>query len=87
MSEKQSPFVDTIFLLRKEEQLVLYTDDFKISKNEETEIADYLETEFEKERLNFWDSTIAFHKEAAVWAAKILYHSAQLYISKERTSD
>lgn len=83
--ETKSPFLDTIFLLRKEECITLFSSLQKISPQEEAEAGDYFETEFEKERLEFLSDQLTCNKETAVWAAKILYHSAQLYLIRENT--
>lgn len=83
--QTQSPFLDTLFLLRKEECITIFADVKQISPREEQEAAEYFETEFEKERLEFLSDQIPFDKEAAVWAAKILYHSVQLYLVRENT--
>lgn len=82
----QSPFPDTLFLLRQEECITIFTDLQEISSKEEKDAAHYLETEFENERLEFLSDTVSYHKEAAVWAAKVLYHSAQLYLVRENTA-
>lgn len=81
-----SSFLDTLFLLRKEECITIFTDLQEISGKEIQDTADYLESEFEKERLEFLSLEIDFDKEAAVWAAKVLYHSAQLYLIRKDTS-
>lgn len=83
--ETKSPFLDTIFLLRKEECITLFSSLQQISPQEEAEAGVYFETEFEKERLEFLSDQLICNKEAAVWAAKILYHSAQLYLIRENT--
>lgn len=83
--ETKSPFLDTIFLLRKEECITLFSSLQKISPQEEAEAGDYFETEFEKERLEFLSDQLPCNKDAAVWAAKVLYHSAQLYLIRENT--
>jgi hypothetical protein len=83
--ETKSPFLDTIFLLRKEECITLFSSLQQISPQEEVEAGDYFETEFEKERLEFLSDQLICNKLAAVWAAKILYHSAQLYLIRENT--
>lgn len=85
MVKNKSPFLDTLFLLRKEECITIFADVTKISSKEEQDAADYFETEFEKERLEFLSDDILFDKEAAVWAAKILYHSVQLHLVREDT--
>jgi hypothetical protein len=86
MTETKSPFLDTIFLLRKSGCITVFSNLHEISKKEEQEAGDYFETEFEKERLEFLFTEIHCHKEAAVWAAKVLYYSAQLYLIRENTA-
>jgi hypothetical protein len=86
MLENKSPFLDTLFLLRKEGCLTIFTHIQEISVKEEQEAADYFESEFEKERLGFFSDQVSCHREAAVWAGKILYHSAQLYLIRENTA-
>ena len=84
--ESKSPFLDTLFLLRKDECITIFTDLQEISKKEEQDAADYFESEFEKERLEFLSDEISCNRETAVWAAKVLYHSAQLYLIRENTA-
>ncbi|KFF08083.1 hypothetical protein IX38_08030 [Chryseobacterium luteum] len=84
--ETRSPFLDTIFLLRKSGCITVFSSLQEISKKEEQEAGDYFETEFEKERLEFLSTDINCDKEAAVWGAKVLYHSAQLYLIRKDTS-
>lgn len=86
MMEKKSPFLDTLFLLRKEGTLTIFSDFKTLSEKEEKEAGDFFESEFEKERLDFLSNKIPFNKEAAIWAAKILYHSAQLYLIRKDTA-
>ena len=47
----------------------------------------YFESEFEKERLEFLSDQLTCHILTAVWAAKVVYHSAQLYLIRENTVD
>ncbi|WP_279194635.1 hypothetical protein [Chryseobacterium indoltheticum] len=84
--ENKSPFLDTLFLLRKEGTLTIFSDLKTLSEKEEKEAEDFFESEFEKERLDFLSDKIPFNKEAAIWAAKILYHSAQLYLIRKDTA-
>ncbi|KPE50085.1 hypothetical protein [Chryseobacterium indologenes] len=83
--ENKSAFLDTLFLLRKDECITIFTDLYEISKKEEQDAADYFESEFEKERLEFLSDQISCDRETAVWAAKILYYSAQLYLIRKDT--
>jgi hypothetical protein len=84
--ETKSPFLDTLFLLRKEECITIFTDIQEISQKEEQGAADYFESEFEKERLEFLSDQINCDRETAVWAAKLMYHSAQLHLIRENTA-
>lgn len=84
--EKKSAFLDTLFLLRKEECITIFSDIHEISKKEEQDAADYFQAEFEKERFEFLTDTIVCDTETAVWAAKIVYHSAQLHLIRENTA-
>lgn len=84
--ENKSPFLDTLFLLRKEGTLTVFSDFKTLSEKEEKEAEDFFESEFEKERLDFLSDKIPFNKEAAIWAAKVLYHSAQLYLIRKDTA-
>ncbi len=86
MMKTQSPFLDTLFLLRKDECITIFTDIQEISEKEILDAADYFESEFEKERLEFLSETICYDKEVAVWAAKVLYHSAQLHLVRKNTA-
>ncbi len=84
--EKKFPFLDTLFLLRKEECITIFTDIQKISKKEEQDAINYLESEFERERLDFLSDQIRYDQEGAIWAAKVLYYSAQLFLVRKGTS-
>lgn len=84
--ETRSPFLDTLFLLRKEGTVTIFSDIKSISQKEEQDAAGYFESEFEKERLEFLSTIINCDRETAVWAAKVLYHSAQLYLIRENTA-
>lgn len=86
MMETKSPFLDTIFLLRKNECIILFSTIQTISQKEEEEAEVYFEAEFEKERLEFLSDQLSCDKKTAVWAAKVLYHSAQLYLIRENTA-
>lgn len=84
--ETKSPFLDTLFLLRKEGTMTIFSDIKLISQKEEKDAADYLETEFGKERLEFLSNEINCDRETAVWGAKVLYHSAQLHLIRDNTA-
>ena len=85
MMEIKSPFLDTLFRLRNDEHITIFTDIQDIPKKEEQEVDTFLESEFENERLEFLSDQIDYESETAVWAAKILYRSAQLYLIRKDT--
>lgn len=86
MTENKSPFLDTLFLLRQEECITIFSDIHEISKKEEEDALDYFQAEFEKERLEFLSDAVVCDVETALWAAKLLYYSAQLYLIRENTA-
>ncbi|WP_294288410.1 hypothetical protein [uncultured Chryseobacterium sp.] len=86
MTENTSPFLDTLFLLRQEECITIFSDIHDISKKEEEDAMAYFQAEFEKERLEFLSSDIVCDRETALWAAKVLYHSAQLHLIRQNTA-
>lgn len=86
MMDNKSPFLDTLFLLRQEECITIFSDIHEISKKEEEDAMDYFQAEFEKERLEFLSDTIVCDTETALWAAKVVYYSAQLYLIRENTA-
>lgn len=86
MMDNKSPFLDTLFLLRQEECITIFSDIHEISKKEEEDAMDYFQAEFEKERLEFLSDTIVCDTKTALWAAKVVYYSAQLYLIRENTA-
>ncbi len=85
MTEIKSPFLDTLFHLRNDEHITIFVAIQEIPKKEEQDVVSYLESEFEKERLEFLSDQINYDSETAVWAAKVLYRSAQLYLIRKDT--
>jgi len=77
---KAHNFAQFIYQLRTTEEIVLRELKLKIDKMAELEVLDILEMEYKNERLNYPFSAPPFHKEAAIWAAKILYFAAQFYL-------
>ncbi|MCS3529997.1 hypothetical protein [Chryseobacterium sp. JUb7] len=86
MMQTESPFLDTLFLLRKEECMTVFSEIQEISRKEELDAAAYFESEFQKEKLEFFSDRINCDTETAVWAAKVLYHSAQLHLIRGNTA-
>jgi len=85
MTELKSPFLDTIFRLRTDGHITIFAAIQDVPKKEEQDVASYLQSEFENERLEFLSDQINYDAETAVWAAKVLYRSAQLYLVRKDT--
>lgn len=85
MTEIKSPFLDTLFHLRNDEHITIFVAIQDIPKKEEQDVVSYLESEFEKERLEFLSDQINYDSETAIWAAKVLYRSTQLYLIRKET--
>jgi len=69
--------------LRTKEEVVLYQQMLGFSKQEESKVIKFLEKEYGNEALNFPHDAPGFDKTAALWAAKIIYISAQLVLFRE----
>ncbi|SEN93786.1 hypothetical protein SAMN05444671_2499 [Flavobacterium sp. CF108] len=87
MDKTKTPFLDTIYHLRTIEQVILYDKLITISEAEETEAVLFLETEYEKEILEYPGTAPDFNAEAALWAAKTVYLAAQLLLHREHKRD
>lgn len=83
MDKIKTPFLDTIYHLRTIEQVILYDKLITIAQTEETEAALFLETEYEKEILEYPAIPPNFNSGAALWASRIVYLAAQLLLHRE----
>jgi hypothetical protein len=82
----KTAFIDTIYRLRNNEEIVVFEKQFTTSEVEEKEVAFFLETEFENESADYPVNAPPFHQPAALWAAKIIYFGAQLLLFREETA-
>lgn len=80
-------FLDTIYHLRTNEEVILYTRLIPIETEEESLIADFLETEYSNECLEYPHQPPAFDKEAALWGARTLYTAAQLLLYRDQPAE
>ncbi|MTH15537.1 hypothetical protein [Flavobacterium sp. LC2016-01] len=83
MEKIKTPFLDTIYHLRTIEQVILYDKLITIAQTEETEAALFLETEYEKEVLEYPGIAPNFNSGAALWAARMVYLATQLLLHRE----
>lgn len=82
----KTPFIETIFRLRSNEEIVVFEKQLKTDIAEEKELVFYLENEYENEALEYPFEAPSFDKSAALWAAKIIYFGAQLLLFREETA-
>ncbi len=73
--------------LRRDEHILLYSHVIGISYEESRQVIDFLENEYKRESLNYPYEAPAFDPEAALWAARLLYHAAQLLLFREHHAD
>lgn len=81
---KPNFFLRMITSLRKEERVILYNNLLEISTDEKDAVALFLEKEYQKETLTFPYEDPAFHYKSAVWAAEIVYQTAQLILYRKK---
>lgn len=80
-----SHFLRTIQHLRHYEEILIFACQPDISSAEITEASSYLDKEYQAESLNFPFKPPAFEKEAAIWAAKTVYLTAQLIVYRKQS--
>lgn len=85
MLNKTFPLYDTIYTLRIQEEIILTDKILKITNEDELKTLAFLKEEYEKEKLNYPFSAPVFNEQAALWASKIIYFSAQLYLNRADT--
>lgn len=76
-------FSDMIKQVRQQEDIILYGNLLTIDQLESIETVEFLRHEYEREALEYPFCAPPFDEEAALWAAKTLYISAQLILYRE----
>jgi hypothetical protein len=77
-------FLSTISHLREQEEMLIYDRFTSTTTEEEKAVADLLREEYAKEVMNFPGIALSFEREAAVWAARIVFNASQLLLSREK---
>jgi len=77
-------FLSTISHLREQEEMLICDRFVSPTAKEENAVADLLREEYSREVLNFPGAAPAFEREAAVWAARIVFNGSQLLLSREK---
>lgn len=80
-------FLQTIEHLRHYEEVMLYGNLLDVTENHEQEVSDYLEKEYQLERLHYPFDAPVFEPAAAQWAGKYIYIAAQLLLYRENKPD
>lgn len=83
MSQPHQPFLETLYHLRTVEHIILYNKRTAIPHKEEQDVIDFLEGEYERECLDYPFTAPSFSPKAALWGAKIIYTTAQLFLFRD----
>lgn len=83
MAIPQYPFLETLYNLRTVEHLTLYQKIEVLNHDEETRVRDFLEAEFEREATAYPAAVPTYNALAALWGAKTIYFSGQLFLYRE----
>jgi hypothetical protein len=83
MNQLCKPFLDTIYHLRTVEHIILHNKPAVIMTSEEQEVIAFLEGEYERESVDYPFTAPVFSPMAALWAAKTVYITAQLFLFRE----
>jgi hypothetical protein len=76
------PFLDTIHSLRTAECIMLYNKKPLMEVDSDGIVSLFLEEEYQNEALHFPFLAPAYDPDAAMWAAKLVYHAAILNIDR-----
>lgn len=87
MVDNKTPFLDTIYHIRSIEQAIIYENKLEVSKTEEKEVVEFLQDEYEKEKLNYPFQAPPYDASAALWASEIVYFATQLLLNRQDTLD
>jgi hypothetical protein len=79
-------FLDTIYHLRNEESLLLFSRMDVIEDEEAQLVTDFLELEYRNECLDYPATPPVFDAAAALWGAKTVYTAAQLLLYRKQQS-
>jgi len=80
-------FYDTIYGLRKREEIILYNRLLDFDPAEEQMVADFLALEYKRECISYPFTPPLFDASAALWAAKTIYIFSQLMLNRDNPAD
>lgn len=79
----QNHFFEMIKTLRENEAVVLYHNVLKIKSHDRNATLDFLKNAYAAEQVNYPFLSPGFNEEAAIWAAEVVYLSAQLILYRK----
>ena len=77
-------FLGTIRHLREQEEMLINDRYISTTRAEEMTVGDFLQKEYEKEIAGFPGRPPSYQREAAVWAAELIYNASQLLLSRDK---
>lgn len=80
-------FYDTIYGLRKREEIILYNRLPDFDPAEEQKVVDFLALEYKRECISYPVNPPPFDASAALWAAKTIYIFSQLMLNRDHPAD
>lgn len=81
------PFYKMIKNLFETNSLVLFGQISNIPLQQETDVAQFIESYYRDESLGYPAKPLKYDKAAAIWSSKILFHAAQLVMYREHNAD
>lgn len=76
-------FFQMIKDLRQKEEIILYRDILRFSEEEIDAVGAWLQEEYTQETMDYPKEAPPFHLESAIWAAQVVYLSAQLILYRQ----
>ncbi|RYG52064.1 MAG: hypothetical protein EOO01_07295, partial [Chitinophagaceae bacterium] len=80
---KTNPFLQTMYNLRQDGELILFGTKHKLSNGQDAEVIDLLAAEYEREAVGYPYTAPDFAPDAALWAAKMVFSTAHLMLHRE----
>ena len=84
---KTSFFAATIKHLRTKEAILIYDHILEVKPAEETDLANWLASEYKTEKLNHPFVAPEFDAAAAIWAAKTVFYTAQFILHRNMSPE
>jgi len=83
----EMPFLQAIEHLLATDKVVLYRRIDEVSTSESEAVTALLKEQFDREAAGYPGTTPCWHPEAAAWAARVLFHAAQLVLYRSHDAE